>query len=398
MAGVLAVAAAAVLAGHRSVAAIAAWAADAPPRVLAALGARGDPLSRAWQAPSAATIRRVLARIDAELLDHTLGAWLVSTPTVDRYLAGRVRPGPGSRRGRPPLMIRSCEDNRRADGGRRPQRKGRSCPMAGRAGEVAGPGRGPLRPGGATPSAVWDHDGVRDDVRGYLVEHLGEAGAVLAVDETGDLKKGTRRSAWQRQYTATAGRIDNAQVAVYLVDATDAGHAIVDRELYVPRGWIDDPDRCRAAGIPEQVGVATKPALATRMLTRALDACVPAAWSSATRPTAPTWGCGPSWRPAGSGTCWRWPATTAWSPTGPPTAPTRCSGVFRRGPGSACRPEGHRRPQLLRLGVCPPRPLRPRSSWPGRAALAAAPPQPHDRRTGLLPLLDATPGAAGHPG
>ncbi len=347
MAGVLAVAAAAVLAGHRSVAAIAAWAADAPPRVLAALGARGDPLSRAWQAPSAATIRRVLARIDAELLDHTLGAWLVSTPTVDRYLAGRVRPGPGSRRGRPPLR---------------------------------------------------DHDGVRDDVRGYLVEHLGEAGAVLAVDETGDLKKGTRRSAWQRQYTATAGRIDNAQVAVYLVDATDAGHAMVDRELYVPRGWIDDPDRCRAAGIPEQVGVATKPALATRMLTRALDACVPAAWSSATRPTAPTWGCGPSWRPAGSGTCWRWPATTAWSPTGPPTAPTRCSGVFRRGPGSACRPEGHRRPQLLRLGVCPPRPLRPRSSWPGRAALAAAPPQPHDRRTGLLPLLDATPGAAGHPG
>jgi SRSO17 transposase len=82
----------------------------------------------------------------------------------------------------------------------------------------------------------------------------------------------------QRQYTGTAGRVENAQVAVYLVYASDAGHALIDRELYVPRGWIDDPDRCRTAGIPDQVGFATKPALATRMLSRALDASVPAAW------------------------------------------------------------------------------------------------------------------------
>jgi SRSO17 transposase len=82
----------------------------------------------------------------------------------------------------------------------------------------------------------------------------------------------------QRQYTGTAGRIENAQVAVYLRYATDAGHAMIDRQLYLPRGWIDDPDRCRAAGIPEQVGFATKPALATRMLARTLDAGVPAAW------------------------------------------------------------------------------------------------------------------------
>ncbi len=126
--------------------------------------------------------------------------------------------------------------------------------------------------------AVWDHDGVRDDVRDYLVEQLGDPEAVLVVDETGDLKKGVMTVGVQRQYTGTAGRVENAQVAVYLVYATDAGHAVIDRELYVPKRWIADPDRCQAAGIPAQVGFATKPALATRMLGRALDAGVPAAW------------------------------------------------------------------------------------------------------------------------
>jgi SRSO17 transposase len=82
--------------------------------------------------------------------------------------------------------------------------------------------------------AVWDHDGVRDDLRAYLVEHLGDPEAVLVVDETGDLKKGARTVGVQRQYTGTAGRIENAQVAVYLVYASDAGHALVDRELDHP--------------------------------------------------------------------------------------------------------------------------------------------------------------------
>jgi SRSO17 transposase len=126
--------------------------------------------------------------------------------------------------------------------------------------------------------AVWDHDGVRDDVRAYLVEALSDPEAVLVIDETGDLKKGSQSVGVQRQYTGTAGRIENAQVAVYLVYASDAGHGLIDRELYVPRGWITDPDRCRAAGIPEAVAFTTKPALATRMLARALDAGVPAAW------------------------------------------------------------------------------------------------------------------------
>ena len=126
--------------------------------------------------------------------------------------------------------------------------------------------------------AVWDHDGVRDDLRDYVVEHLGDPEAVLVVDETGDLKKGTRTVGVQRQYTGTAGRVENAQVAVYLAYATDAGHALIDRELYVPRGWTTDPDRVRAAGVPAQVGFATKPTLARRMLARALDAGVSAAW------------------------------------------------------------------------------------------------------------------------
>jgi SRSO17 transposase len=126
--------------------------------------------------------------------------------------------------------------------------------------------------------AVWDHDGVRDDLRAYLVEHLGDPAAVLVVDETGDLKKGTTTVGVQRQYTGTAGRVENAQVAVYLVYASEAGHALIDRELYLPKSWTEDPDRCRAAGIPDQVGFATKPALATQMLTRTLDAGVPAAW------------------------------------------------------------------------------------------------------------------------
>ena len=103
--------------------------------------------------------------------------------------------------------------------------------------------------------AVWDEDGVHDDVRAYVVEHLGDPQAVLVVDETGDLKKGTATVGVQRQYTGTAGRVENAQVAVYLVYATDAGHALIDRELCLPQGWTDDPERCQAAGVPAQVGL-----------------------------------------------------------------------------------------------------------------------------------------------
>ncbi len=120
--------------------------------------------------------------------------------------------------------------------------------------------------------AAWDAEAVRDDVREYVVEHLHDEAAVLVVDETGDVKKGTRTVGVQRQYTGTAGRIENSQVAVYLVYASERGHAAVDRELYIPRSWTCDPDRCRAAGLGEGTVFATKPELARVMIERFLDA------------------------------------------------------------------------------------------------------------------------------
>lgn len=126
--------------------------------------------------------------------------------------------------------------------------------------------------------ATWDADRVRDDIRGFVIDHIGEQDAVLVVDETGDLKKGIHTVGVQRQYTGTAGRIENSQVAVYLIYSATAGHAAIDRRLYVPRSWTQDRERCRAAGVPEDLGFATKPALATEMIAQALDAGVPATW------------------------------------------------------------------------------------------------------------------------
>jgi len=126
--------------------------------------------------------------------------------------------------------------------------------------------------------AKWDADGVRDDVRGYVAEHLGDPRAVLVVDETGDLKKGSATAGVQRQYTGTAGRVENAQVAVYLGYAARPGHALIDRELYLPKSWTSDPARCAAAGIPADMTFATKPQLARRMIERAVAAKVPFAW------------------------------------------------------------------------------------------------------------------------
>src|SRR3954465_6981475 len=126
--------------------------------------------------------------------------------------------------------------------------------------------------------AVWDTDGVGADLRNYVIAHLADPAAVLVIDETGDVKKGSRTVGVQRQYTGTAGRIENAQVAVYLTYSAKGGHALIDRELYLPRSWTDDPGRCAAAGAPAGGGFATKPALATWMLTRALDAGLPARW------------------------------------------------------------------------------------------------------------------------
>jgi len=126
--------------------------------------------------------------------------------------------------------------------------------------------------------ASWDTDGVRDDLRDYVIGALGTDDGVLIADETGDVKKGVHTVGVQRQYTGTAGRIENAQVAVYLAYAGRGGHAMIDRELYLPKSWTEDPDRLAEAGVPDEVEFATKPALATGMITRALAGGVPARW------------------------------------------------------------------------------------------------------------------------
>src|SRR5262245_1181466 len=123
-----------------------------------------------------------------------------------------------------------------------------------------------------------DADGVRDDLREYVVDHLGHAGGVLVADETGFVKKGAKSVGVQRQYSGTAGRIENCQVGVFLAYASAAGRAFLDRELYLPQGWADDAARREEAGIPREVVFRTKPQLAQAMLERALAAGVPAAW------------------------------------------------------------------------------------------------------------------------
>ena len=109
-----------------------------------------------------------------------------------------------------------------------------------------------------------------------MIEHLGGADAVLVVDETGDVKKGTASAGVQRQYSGTAGRVKNCQVAVFLSYAAPAGHALIDRELCLPKSWTADPARCAPPGIPDGTAFAAKPALARVMIGRALDAGTPA--------------------------------------------------------------------------------------------------------------------------
>ena len=124
----------------------------------------------------------------------------------------------------------------------------------------------------------WDADAVRDDLRAYVVEHLGDDDAVLVLDETGFLKKGTKSAGVHRQYSGTAGRIENCQIGVFLAYASRHGHALIDRALYLPQTWTDDPSRCRNAGIPDEVTFTTKPKMGRAMLERAVLAHVPYAW------------------------------------------------------------------------------------------------------------------------
>jgi SRSO17 transposase len=127
-------------------------------------------------------------------------------------------------------------------------------------------------------AARWDADQLRDDLRAYVVEHLGDPRAVLVLDETGFLKKGDKSVGVQRQYSGTAGRVENCQIGVFLAYASPQGRTFLDRELYLPKEWCQDLPRRREAGVPDEVAFATKPQLAKRMLSRAREAGVPAAW------------------------------------------------------------------------------------------------------------------------
>jgi SRSO17 transposase len=127
----------------------------------------------------------------------------------------------------------------------------------------------------------WDADAVRDDLRGYVLNQLGDPSGVMVADETGFVKKGTKSAGVQRQYSGTAGRIENCQLGVFLTYTSCKGRALIDRELYLPVSWTDDRERCLEAGIGEEVNFATKPELARLMLERARDAGAAFGWFTA---------------------------------------------------------------------------------------------------------------------
>ncbi|MFF7976887.1 IS701 family transposase [Streptomyces sp. NPDC007905] len=128
--------------------------------------------------------------------------------------------------------------------------------------------------------ARWDADAVRDDVRDYVAERLGPGG-VLIIDDTGFIKKGSTSAGVGGQYTGTSGKIDNCQIGVFAAYATGSGRALVDRELYLPKSWTSDRERCRAAKIPDEKGFVTKGEPARDIVRRCLDSGLPAAWVTA---------------------------------------------------------------------------------------------------------------------
>lgn len=127
-------------------------------------------------------------------------------------------------------------------------------------------------------SAVWDADRVRDEVRGYAMEYLGQHEAILVIDETSFPKRGEHSAGVGVQYCGTTGQVENCQVGVFLSLVSAKGHTLIDRELYLPADWCEDRERCRAAGIPETVRFHTKPELARAMIERLRQAALPVAW------------------------------------------------------------------------------------------------------------------------
>jgi SRSO17 transposase len=199
------------------------------------------------------------------LTDEDLVAWIAGLDELFARVAGRFS---------------RVEPRRRA----RAYVRGLLAPLAGKNGWTLAEAAGDATPDGMQRllnAATWDTDGIRDDVRAYAVEHLGERDGVLVVDETGFLKKGTKSAGVQRQYSGTAGRIENCQLGVFLAYTTTKGRALIDRELYLPKSWTADRARCQEAAVPDKTEFATKTVLAQQMLARALDAGVPATWVTA---------------------------------------------------------------------------------------------------------------------
>lgn len=140
---------------------------------------------------------------------------------------------------------------------------------------------GPWRQQAILGRGHWDADALRDIVRDYVVEHLAGDGAVLVLDETGFLKQGKASCGVSRQYTGSAGKITNCQIGVFATYVSRHGHAFIDRALYLPKNWADDPARLKAAHVPDEIGFATKPKLAAQMIARTMAAGVPFRWVAA---------------------------------------------------------------------------------------------------------------------
>src|SRR6202158_5082511 len=139
---------------------------------------------------------------------------------------------------------------------------------------------GPWRQQAILGRGDWDADALRDIVHDYVIEHLADDDAVLVIDETGFLKQGKASCGVARQYTGSAGKITNCQIGVFATYVSRHGHAFIDRALYLPKEWTDDPTRLKAAYVPPNAGFATKPKLATKMIARAIAASVPFKWAA----------------------------------------------------------------------------------------------------------------------
>ena len=222
--------------------------------------------------------------------------------------------------------------------------------------------------------ASWDAEAVRDDLRDYVVNAFGDRNAILVVDETGDVKKGSATVGVQRQYSGTAGRIENSQVAVYLTYAAPRGHALIDRALYLPKSWTDDLNRCADAGIPHSKQVfATKPKLAIELIDRAVAAKIPAGWVAGDE----VYGADPRLRAAVRSHRLGYVLAIA--------ANRREALRRRRSP----------RATAVLLGLVSPLARRRHRH---RSPSFADPAQRRHRRAGLSTLLQPTPGTAAHPG